>query len=282
MMTIQSESLDGSLGKERGSRIASALPTVILLVAAFGAGVGDEVVAQSSSGGSSEDVVTILPGDKRFKTPEFDDYEVVYTSRSSKTGGFTLQARKSGDGKKLSIVDIIPMQNNVIVAQRQIDLKSHRAEFSAGPFFAWGTEFVFGQADNRGYNWTRVPIGQGKPKQMVGEIKNSGYISEMFSPTLASLMPMDVGAKFRVPEAYPRKGDFVSSEFDEYKVLRKERLSLPSGLSCDCWVIEKKTWNGSTERIWVSREAPFVFRRIRDFGGRREFTSDALSFRKLK
>ncbi len=261
---------------DRGTKCSSGLlyPALAGLLV-----ISSPLLAQSAD--TPSDAATIQPGDSRFDTPEFEDYQAVYTSSSSKTGGFTLQARKSGDGKKLAMIDIIPMTNYVIVAQRQIDLASHRAEFGSGPFFAWGQEFVVSSSDGTNYSWTRSPIGGGASKQMQGPIANGGYVSEMFSPTLASLMPMPVGAKFQMPEAYPRKGETVSSEFDQYEVLSKETLSLPSGLGCECWKIEKKTWNGMIEHIWVAREAPFVFRRIRDVGGQREFQSDLLAFTQL-
>lgn len=239
------------------------------------------VVARSAD---SDGIVTILPGDARFKTPGFDDYEALYTSSSSKSGAFTLQVRRTGDGKSINMIDIIPMQESVIVAQRNIDFQTHRVESGAGPNFAWGGEYIVRNFGDKDYDWTRVPLRGGEPKRMMGEFQNGGAVSEMFSPTLASLMPMEVGTKFRMPAAYPRKGEFVSSELDEYQVLRKERLDLPSGLSCDCWVIEKKLWGNhyeSKEMIWVSREAPFVFRRHRDVGGKRDFVSDLLAFRPL-
>ncbi|MEO9469742.1 hypothetical protein [Parasphingorhabdus sp.] len=261
----------------RSTRYCTGLACSILATLSL-----SQISATAQTPDKSDDAVTIQPGDERFNTPAFDDYQAVYTSSSSKTGGFTLQVRKSGDGKKLAMIDIIPMPNYVIVAQRQIDLKTHRAEFGSGPFFAWGQEFVVSSSNGKNYSWTRTPIGPGAPKQMQGTIANGGYVSEMFSPTLASLMPMSVGTRFQLPEAYPRKGEFVSSEYDSYQVLRKENLSLPSGFSCDCWMIEKKTWNGMTEHIWVSRKAPFVFRRIRDVGGKREFQSDLLAFTQLK
>ena len=229
----------------------------------------------------AQDALTILPGDARFRTPEFGDYEAVYTSASSKSGGFTLQARLADRGRRLSLVDIIPMKEDVIVAQRGIDLRTQRVEFSAGPYFAWGEEFVVAQAGGHSYDWARVPIGGGEPKRSSGEVAHDGYVTDLFSPTLAALMPMEAGTRFRLPIAYPRKGEFVSVEFDEYEVLRRERLDLPSGIGCDCWVIEKKAWSGATSRIWVAREAPFVFRRHRDVGGRRDFVSDVLAFHQL-
>ena len=272
-----------TISESRGGRRAGRLfPILFLSLAACGADINGADAQENDAAAGSGAATTILPGDARFNTPAFDDYQAVYTSSSSKTGGFTLQVRTSGDGRKLSMIDIIPMQEYVIVAQRQIDLRTHRAEFGAGPFFAWGEEFIVSSSDGENYDWTRLPIGPGEPKQMTGEIAHQGYVSEMFSPTLASLMPMDVGAVFKVPEAYPRKGEFVSSELSEFEVLRKEQLETPSGLRCDCWVIEKRSWNGMTEQIWVAREAPFVFRRIRDIGGRREFASDLLDFQTLK
>lgn len=255
------------------------------LSAAWGTGWVTQSAAQESvSEVVDSETHTILPGDSRFQTPDFTDYQAAYTSSSSKTGGFTLQARKSGDGKKLSLIDIIPMQENIIVSQRVLDLQSHLAEFSAGPYFAWGAEFVVGQSTEQSYNWTRVPIGEGEPVQIVDELENGGYITEMFSPTLAALMPMPVGTKFHMPSAVPRIGDegaYVTSDLDEYEVLRREHLDLEAGFSCTCWLVERRTTNGMKEQIWVSREAPFVFRRIRDLGGPREFTSDLLAFQSL-
>jgi hypothetical protein len=224
---------------------------------------------------------TVLPGDKRFDTPAFTDYEATYKSAGGKAGTFTLQARKSNNGKKLSLIDIIPMKENVIVSQRVIDLKSHRFEFSAGPFFPWGPEFVVAQTSTTNYDWARIPIGGGEPKRATGEVANTGYISEMFSPTLSALMPMAVGTRFRLPEAIPIVDETVRSDLIEYEVIGRENLELADGLSCDCWVIEKRNGNGTIERIWVARKAPFVFRRHRDGGGKRDFVSDLLSFRPL-
>jgi|GEM_PF-4588782 len=279
METTTTQKRSGASSKFRWG-LPRLTPTLLALCACT-ANVPDTADAQSTSA-TLEDVITILPGDRRFDAPSFEDFEVTYNSRMAQDGTFRMQAIKSGDGRKLSMVDIIAAKTNVIVAQRQIDLKSFRSDFSAQPFFAWGQEFVVGQSSTRGYDWTRVPIGGGEPKRMSGEIQNGGYLNEMFSPTLAALMPMDVGAKFQIPEAYPRQGEFVSSEFDQYEVLRIESLNLPSGVSCECWVIEKTSWGGSIDHVWVSREAPFVFRRIRNVGdGRREFKSEVLDFRTI-
>ena len=265
-----------------GSGVGNAISLLGVVCTIFMTGIQIEAFAQSPLAASGEDsVMTVLPGDKRFNTPDFDDFEVVYTSSSSQNGEFTMQARQTGDGKKLTLIDIIPMKENVIVAQRVINLKTHRAEFSAQPYFAWGAEFVVGQSSPQGYDWTRIPIGGGEAKRMTGAVENGGYVDVMFTPTLAALMPMEIGELFRMPEAYPRKGEFVSSEFNEYEVLRQERLDLPSGLSCDCWMIEKRAWNDTVSHYWVAREAPFVFRRIRNVGSRREMVSDALGFRLL-
>lgn len=220
----------------------------------------------------------IEPGSEVFKTLTIPDYQARYTSSFSKTGEFTLHVRTSGDGRKLSMVDIIPGEESVIVAQRVIDLESQRLVFSAGPYFAWGPEFIVGQSSGNTYDWARVPIGGGEPKRSSGEIAHSGYASEMFSPLLASLMPRDVGARFQLPNSYARKGETVSSELDTYEVIGREELATPSGLNCDCWVLDKSGWAGGPERIWVSIEAPYVFKRHRDVGGPRSFVSELLSF----
>lgn len=228
------------------------------------------------------DVETIYPGGTSFSSLNINDYEARYTSSFSKTGEFTLHVRTSGDGKKLSMVDIIPGENTVIVAQRMIDLESQLLEFSAGPYFAWGPEFIVGHSDGKTYDWARVPVGGGDVKRAHGEIANEGYVSEMFSPILAMLMPRDVGSRFQLPNSYARKGEVVSSEMDVYEVIAREKLQTPSGLSCDCWVLDKKGWAFGKERIWVAREAPYVFKRHRDVDGPRSFVSELLSFRKLE
>lgn len=225
---------------------------------------------------AQDDASAILPGDTRFDTPEFTDYEAKWSSASSKTGAFTLKAIRTG--QTLTLVDIIPTPQGTIVSQRSIDLATHRSQSSAGPYFAWGKEFVVAQNSDSSYHWTRVPLGGGKPEVVTGRLENGGAVSDMFSPTLAALMPMDVGSQFKLPALYPIQGGLVASEMDTYSVIRRERLDLAGGLSCQCWVLEKKAWSGSTELIWVSRDAPFVFRRIRDVGGKREFVSELLGY----
>ena len=223
----------------------------------------------------------IVPGSTLFKVPELRDYEARYNSSFSKTGEFTLQVRVTGDGKKLSMIDIIPGEQVVIVAHRQIDVASQLEDFSAGPNFAWGPEFIVKQSNGKAYDWTRVSVGGGEPKRASGPVANNGSVSEMFSPLLATLMPMDIGNKFRLPAMYARKGEIASSEFDDYEVTGREVLETASGQRCECWVIDKKNWGGSLERIWVAREAPYVFKRHRDVGGQRSFVSELTGFRFL-
>ena len=264
--------------KYRRSLRAFGAATIML---AIGVGTIQVAAFDETENIKAETDNVILPGSSRFKVPDFEDYQAVYSSSSSKSGGFTLQARKSAVGKNLSLIDIIPMKDNVIVAQRNIDIPSMRMNFYAGPYFAWGADFIVGQSNQAGYDWSRVPIGGGEPKRMTGEIAHKGYVSEMFSPLLASLLPLDVGAKVKIPGLYPRQGDVVSSELDTYTVLRKERLETPSGLSCECYVIERQGWDETVDHIWVAGKAPFVFRRHRGVGSEQAFVSDLLDFKTL-
>lgn len=245
------------------------------------AAISFAILCASPSQAEDTIIEVFEPGSEAFAKLNIKDYEARYTSSFSKTGEFTLHVRTSGDGKKLSMVDIIPGETSVIVAQRVIDLESQRLEFSAGPYFAWGPEFIVSQSNGDRYDWARVSIGGGEPKRSFGEIAHSGYVSEMFSPLLASLMPRDVGASFQLPNSYARKGETVSSELDTYEVVGREELETPSGLKCNCWVLDKTGWAGGQERIWVSLDAPYVFKRHRDVGGPRSFVSELLSFRRL-
>ena len=229
----------------------------------------------------AQDARPIEVGSDAFTSLDIPDYEARYNSSSSKTGEFTLQVRRSGDGKKLAMIDIIPMENAIIVAQRQIDLASQLQEFGAGPYFAWGPEFIVSSTDGTNYDWTRIPVGGGEPVRMTGDIAHGGYTSEMFSPLLASLMPMEVGSKFQLPAFYARQGDRVSSELDTYEILSREPMDTASGLSCNCWLIEKTPWAGGVERIWVDQKPPYVFKRHRDVGGSRSFVSELTAYRKL-
>lgn len=232
---------------------------------------------------ANDKIMTILPGDKKFKTPDFENYEAIYNSAMGKNGRFSLQARKSGNGKTIFLIDTIPMKDNIIIAQRVMDAKTHKTKFYAGPYFAWGKEYVVRQSTDDSYDLSRVPLGGGEVAHTTGKLVNGGGVDVMFSPTLAALMPMDIGTAFKMPAVYPRKGGLVSSEFDDYRVLRREKLNLDSGVSCDCWVIEKTAWgDGSKTQYWVSREAPFIYRRHRDVGGKRDFVSDVQSYRVMK
>lgn len=229
----------------------------------------------------SEEPVEILPGDTRFNAPAFEDFEVRYGSTFSKNGAFTLQVRNVADGAKIHIMDIIPGEQAVIVAFRMIDAASQRIEFSAGPYFAWGEEFVVQQASPQELDMTRIPIGGGEPVHQASTLPLGGFIADTFSPTLAALMPMEIGTKFRLPLTEPRADQSMVNVFADFEVLGREKLTLDSGVSCECWVIEEKT-SAMTSHLWVSREAPFFYRWHRDIGGQRDFVSEVLSFKTLK
>lgn len=225
------------------------------------------------------DSPTLRPGDKRLKPIAFEPYEAKYTSRSSTTGSFTLLARMVDRGSAISLIDMIPMKDVVIVAQRQVDAKTQAVQFEAGPLFSWGEEYVVRQMDAPGYDWTRIPIGGGAPVRSAGEFSTASVVSDMFSPTLAALWPFEVGETFQLPTAVPRKGGTVDSWWEEYRVLRAETLQTPSGETCACMVLEKQAPGGGVTHLWVANKPPYVFRRNFDAGGRREFVSDLVEFR---
>lgn len=237
--------------------------------------------ACTPGGANSAEPVDIKPGDARFNPPAFEDFEVRYGSSFSKNGAFTLQIRNVAGGAKTHIMDIIPGEQAVIVAFRMIDAASQRVEFSAGPYFAWGQEYAVQQVGEEGYDVARIPIGGGDPIRKTGALEHGGYIADTFSPTLASLMPMETGAKFRLPLLEPKTDETFANVFADFEVIGREELILDSGLKCDCWLIEEKT-SSMTSRLWVSREAPFFYRWHRDIGGQREFISEALSYRLLE
>lgn len=246
-------------------------------VIAFTAMQGQSAQAQQKA----DNRENITPDSANVSIEVHHDYMAQYTSAFSPTGAFTLVARKSGDGQTLMLADIIPTPDNVIVSQRHLELPGMRLKFSAGPFLAWGFEFVVTAASSEAHSWTRVPIEGGAAKRFAGALSDGGTYSDMFSPFLAALMPRQAGDTFSAPAAYPRSDETVSVEMDTYEVLGREVLNLRSGLGCECWKIEKRSWSGSTEHIWVDQKAPYVFRRVRDPGGEREFTSDLLAFQIL-
>lgn len=255
----------------------------------FAAGLALLCLANTHASGDTEtgtpDAATqtrITPGDARFSLLEFDDFQAAYSSSFSPTGAFTLQARKSGDNKTLVLVDIIPMADSVIVSQRHVDLATHAVKFGAGPYFAWGPEFVVSRSGPQGSAWTRMPIKGGDTKVALGAGNGTGYVTDMFSPTLAALLPMPVGATFQLPAAYPRADQTVSIEWDNYTIVRQENLSTASGIECKCWLVEKRGWDKSVEHIWVARTAPFVFRRDRHVGTPKEFKSELVAFDRLE
>lgn len=239
-------------------------------------------VAAAATGACASDnaPAQIRPGDARFDMPAFEDFEAQYTSSSSKTGAFTLQVRNVSEGAKIHIMDVIPMPDNVIVAFRSIDASSQQVEMSVGPYFAWGAEFMIQQATAEGYDLVRVPIGGGEPLRRIGETPLGGAVAHMFSPALAALMPMPVGARFQLADLEPRKDETMANVFADYEVVGREALALASGVRCECWVLETNA-SGMRSRLWVARSAPFVFKWHRDIGGSRELVSEVLGFRPL-
>lgn len=213
--------------------------------------------------------------------PNFKAYEVEYKSGG---GRFFHQVRPTrlNGAPKISVINIIDSPAGVIVDSRGIDRKTLRLEYMMSPYFAWGQEYAVAQFGESTYEWLRIPIGGGEPTRLTGQYEHSPFIDDLgFSPTFAALLPLPAGARFTAPVAQPKKDGSISSAVVTYEVIGREKLELKSGLECECWVLEQKAANGGATRFWVSREAPFVFRRHRDIGGPRDFVSDALSFRAL-
>jgi hypothetical protein len=250
----------------------------MLAAALITVGCGAEVSAQS---GPSDEIFLITPGDSRLHTPEFDPYEVEY---GSAFGRFYNQVRKFTDqgSEKISVLNIIEMPQGVIIDHRTIDAATLRIETFNSPYFAWGKEQVFMQSSADNYSLVRIPIDGGDPIHSTGALENNGYFDSLgFSPTLAAILPLDVGTKFQMPKDQPKKNGAVVSVLANYEVIAKEKLNLPSGLSCDCWVIQETSENGSIHKYWISQTAPFLLRRHRDVGGKRDFISDVITFRSL-
>lgn len=228
------------------------------------------------AGAQSSEVTTIYPGDERISVPEFTGYEAEYTSAF---GRFINQVRPVGDDW-ISVINLIDMPNGVIVDHRGIDRQSLRMEFFHSPYFAWGQEYVVGQMDESGYDWTRVPMEGGQGQRTSGEWNTNGVFDDLgFSPTLASMMPLEVGAQFAIPRHFPRVGGNIDVQLIEMTVVEREILVLDSGVECNCWVIEEVDNAGARHRYWIDRQAPFLFRRHRDIGGQRDFVSEVMSFR---
>lgn len=228
-----------------------------------------------------DEMLIIIPGDDMLNTPEFDSYEVEY---GSAFGRFYNQVRKFTDqsGDKISVLNIIEMPQNVIVDHRTIDAETLRMETFNSPYFAWGPEHVFMRMSENSYDLIRVPADGGDLIQSTGKLDNNGYFDGLgFSPTMAAILPLDVGTKFQMPKDQPRKDGTVLSVLANYEVVAKEQLKMPTGVDCDCWVIQETASNGSIHKYWVSQSAPFLIRRHRDVGGKRDFISDVISFNPL-
>lgn len=234
------------------------------------------LVAASGASGALADEAAL-----NFNTPEFAAYEATYNSTSSITGEFTLQVRPVADTQSINLIDIIPTPTGTIIAQRNMDANSHRLQNSAGPYFAWGAEYITQNYPEGKYDWVRIPLAGGAPIHIEGELEHGAPVSVMFSPALAALMPMSVGSTFNLPETVPFKAGHVESTLITYKVLRRETLQTPAGIECECWVLEKQGAGDSVTHYWVDRKAPFVFRRHRDVGGERGFVSDLQSYREI-
>ncbi|MDJ0641274.1 MAG: hypothetical protein QNJ15_00520 [Erythrobacter sp.] len=255
------------------NKIVIALLSAALCSMPASAGAGAE-----ESPAIAAEVVQISPGDAGVSIDISSDYRAEYSSAFAKAGAFTLLALRTGDGKTLMLADIIPTGDTVIVSQRHLDLPSMRVKFVAGPFLAWGTEFVVTASAPSGQAWARVPIGPGEVKSDARGISTGGFFSDMYSPLLAALMPRPPGTVLTLPASYPRADETFTIEFDRYEVMGREALGLQAGFECECWKIEKQGWDGSTEHIWVDRKAPYVFKRVRNPGSDREFVSELVAF----
>ena len=270
-----------NVGRKRGAHALFKAPAALALaLVACSAGVTQSAQAETSAA-EARDVITILPGDERLQTPDFEAYEVEY---GSAFGRFFNQVRKfkGEDGDKISVLNIIEMPQGVIVDHRTIDTKSHRLETFNSPYFAWGEEFVFMRATVDKYDLVRVPISGGEPIYSTGEFKHNGYFDGLgFSPTMAALLPLEIGTKFQMPKDQPGKDGSLDSVLSSYEVIGTEQLNLPSGVSCECTVIQETSANGTIYKYWISDKAPFMIQRHRDVGGKRDFISKVIKFEPL-
>ncbi len=258
----------------------SAFASFALALTACSTGLDTKAQAQSDTL-DPNGTITILPGDERIDTPEFEPYEIEYTSAF---GRFYNQVRKfrGENGEKISIINIIEMPQMVIVDHRTIDALALRIETFHSPYFAWGAEYVSMRAEAEEYNLVRIPVAGGEPIHTTGKLDNNGYFDSLgFSPTFAAILPLDVGTKFKMPKDEPRRDGSVVSVLSSYEVVGKENLTLTSGVSCECHIIQENAENGTIHKYWISREAPFLIKRHRDVGGARDFVSEVLRFRSL-
>lgn len=241
--------------------------------------VGLMVGASADRAGAQESEVIPLTAD-RFDLPDFTGYEVEY---GSAFGRFFNQVRpfELNGVRKVSVLNIIDMPTGVIVDSKVIDGATLRLEHMASPFFAWAQEYAVGSANADGFEWIRIPIEGGEPLRSTGVASHGGVVDDLgFSPTLASLMPQPLGSSFRLPALQARRDGTMGETLLEYRVLRRERLWLDSGVTCECWVLEQEDSAGGIHHFWISREAPFLIKRHRDVGGERDFVSEVISFRR--
>ncbi|NKB88490.1 MAG: hypothetical protein GKS06_09740 [Acidobacteria bacterium] len=222
------------------------------------------------------------PGHERLSLPDFEAYEVEYTSAS---GRFLNQVRPFQlDGvAKISILNLIDMPSGVIVDHAVVDRATLRQEYGATPYFAWGMENILLRATANELEIVRVPMGGGAPVVIEQEFDHGGYFEPLgFSPTYAALLPADEGTVFQIARRQPVAGGSIRTDFADFVVLGMETLETPAGLRCDCTILEERVEGGATHRYWVARQAPFLFKRHRDIGGARDFVSEALSFRHVR
>ena len=257
------------------------MPHTFLTACLTGALLSLGVSASALSDEHAPDSQVILPGDDRLSLPEFEAYEVEYTSAF---GRFINQVRpfQGDDGAKISVINLIHMPQGVIVDHRTIDRDSLRMESFISPYFAWGQEHVTGRMDASGYDWVRTPLDGSDVIRIRGEWDTQGVFDGLgFSPTFAAFMPMEIGTRFQIPRDQAQADGTLNAVIIEMEIIGRETLEMESGLQCDCWVLEETDALGATHRYWIGREAPFLFRRHRDVGGSRDFISDVLSFRPL-
>lgn len=223
--------------------------------------------------------LTILPGDGRLKVPDFAPYEVEYTSAFGRffneVRAFDLEGTP-----KISVLNLIDTPNSVIVDHSIIDRGTLRQESGMTPLFAWGPEFLVYRATAEAYDLVRVPLAGGAPIHKTGALARAGFFEGLgFSPTLAAFLPLPSGTRFRIPRMQPRPDGSVDVVLVNMAVVGTESITTPAGVSCACTIVEETAEGGPTHRYWVSREAPFLFKRHRDIGGARDFVSEVLTFR---
>ncbi|MDX1395180.1 MAG: hypothetical protein R3195_12355 [Gemmatimonadota bacterium] len=207
----------------------------------------------------AQDAPVVTPGDPVLRPDRLRPFEAEYDQL-----GFTFLARLvrvTAPEPTIDFLMIMEGPNGIgvdHVGHRASDLSFAYRRFG---FSAFGPEHIDARVIDGILRLGRLPLeADGRTAVIDEEFPLAGpAVDGTFAYWLTAALPLEEGYRWRWPTWQPASDGVVFRESAPFEVAGRETVELRSGEILDAWVVEA-VGEGSTARMWVSEEPPYLLR----------------------